>query len=85
MFSIFSSQKKDSPSPPSTNPQTASQPVSQISRIASQPQKDIRAAYLSARELDARNLKTLCDVAEGPALILGFISPDLSMDSVAQA
>ncbi len=85
MFSIFSSQKKDSPSPPSTNPQTASQPVSQVSRIASQPQKDIRAAYLSARELDARNLKTLCDVAEGPALILGFISPDLSMDSVAQA
>ncbi len=85
MFSIFSSKKTESPALPSTKPQTASQPVSQVSRIASQPQKDIRTAYLNVRELDARNLKTLCDVAEGPALILGFISPDLSMDSVAQA
>ena len=81
MFSIFSSGNKKNTAPALPD----APPVTPAARIAAQPQQDIRAAYLGESELDARNLKTLCDVAEGPALILGFISPDLDMDRIAQA
>ncbi|HBS58627.1 MAG TPA: hypothetical protein DEA44_05110, partial [Firmicutes bacterium] len=38
--------------------------------------EDIRAAYLSAGELNAANIGKLCDVADGVSLVLGFASPD---------
>ncbi len=46
---------------------------------------DIKAAYLSESELGSSKITSLCDVAEGVALILGFVSPDLNMDSVARS
>ena len=46
---------------------------------------DIKAIYLNENELNTNKLNSLCNVAEGAALILGFISPDLSMDSVARS
>ena len=44
---------------------------------------DIKVAYLGANEINSEKLKSLCDLPEGVALILGFLSPDLNMDSVA--
>lgn len=81
MFNIFSSDKKKA----APSPAPSASAVTTTARIAAQEQQDIRIAYLSSNELDARNLKTLCDVAEGPALILGFLSPDLNPDDVARA
>ena len=94
MFSFFSS--KDTKNTPSLADRIHGTPVMEQSAVqqktaASQKpvaeagQQDIRAAYLDEHELNASHLKQLCDVAQGPALVLGFISPDLSMDSVAQS
>ena len=47
--------------------------------------QDIRVAYLSERELDAAHIKPLADVAEGPALVLGFVSADLDMNHIAKS
>ena len=46
---------------------------------------DIKTAYLSRGELTAERLRELYDVPGGPAIVLGFISADLSMDDVARA
>ncbi len=46
---------------------------------------DIKAVYLNESELGVNKLSSLCDLAEGTALILGFVSPDLDMDSVARS
>ncbi|MBQ1336559.1 MAG: histidine kinase, partial [Selenomonadaceae bacterium] len=81
MFNIFSSSSKKAQASPLS---PAAKPAAPAAHVAAQPQQDIRTAYLSEHELDAGNLTSLCDVAEGPALILGFLSPDLSMDRVAQ-
>lgn len=75
MFSFFSAKKAvAAPSAAAALP-TAAQ---------AEPPKDIRVMYLGENELSARNIKTLCDVAEGPALILGFASPDISLDRAAE-
>ncbi len=84
MFNFFSSDKKDSHSAPS--PESAPRVASPgPAPSASSPKQDIRVKYLREDELDARNLQDLCDVAEGPALVLGFLSEDLDMDRVAGA
>lgn len=46
---------------------------------------DIKTAFLSRSELTAERLRELYDVPGGPAVVLGFISPDLSMADVARA
>ena len=46
--------------------------------------QDIRVSYLSEKELDPAHLKPLAEVAEGPALVLGFVSADLEMDRIAK-
>jgi hypothetical protein len=46
---------------------------------------DIRTAYLARAELTAERLRALYDVPGGPAIVIGFISADLSMDDVARA
>lgn len=83
MFNFFSSGKKDnessSPTPIASSHQAAPAPV------AVSKKQDIRVEYLREAELDAGNLKNLCDVADGPALVMGFISEDLDMDRVARA
>ncbi|MDY6350027.1 MAG: FIST N-terminal domain-containing protein, partial [Selenomonas sp.] len=45
--------------------------------------KDITVSYLGSGELDTARVKQATDVADGAALVLGFISPDLSLDTVA--
>ena len=80
MFSIFSSDEKKGSQKPLS-------PIAQriVPTTAAVSQQDIRVSYLNENELDKAHLKTLCDVSEGAALILGFISPDLDMDKVARA
>ncbi|MBR2215297.1 MAG: FIST C-terminal domain-containing protein [Selenomonadaceae bacterium] len=76
MLTIFSSGKKNE-KPPLAERINPPRNVEQW--------QDIRVSYLAQGELDARHLKELCNVAEGAALILGFVSPDLNTDSVAEA
>ncbi len=84
MFSFFSSdKKKEEPSLADRVNGTIAPSVKKAQPV--DVQKDIKVMYLGVNELDATHLKQLCDVAQGPALVLGFISPDLSMDSVAQS
>ncbi len=81
MFNFFGSKKSPEVSPPAPGPQ----PVARASRTATLAKQDIKVAYLNEHDLNSNALKALCDVADGPALILGFISPDLDMDHVAQS
>ncbi len=46
---------------------------------------DIKTAYVQRAELTAEHLRSLYDVPGGPAVVLGFISPDLSMEDVSRA
>lgn len=46
---------------------------------------DTKVAYLTADELNAAKLTPLFEVAGGPALVLGYISPDNDMGSVASS
>ena len=81
MFSLFFGGKKKA--------EAAAQPVSQVQPVTQKPvpaqQKDIKIAYLSKSELDAAHLRELTDVAEGCALIMGFVSSDLNLEEVARA
>lgn len=45
--------------------------------------EDIRVAYLSASELNVANINELCDVADGVALVIGFVSPDNNFSDLA--
>ena len=45
--------------------------------------KDIKVAYLSAHELDSGKLTDVLDVADGAALVMGFVSPDCQLQDVA--
>ncbi len=82
MFNFFSSSKDktETPTPEVSVPRT--QPVAATVTAASG--QDIRTAYLERHELDAPHLKELCNLPDGTALVLGFISPDLSMDTIAR-
>jgi ABC-type transporter Mla subunit MlaD len=44
----------------------------------------MKTAYLGKNELTATRLKELADVAEGCALMMGFVSPDLSVPDIAR-
>ncbi|MCI6158743.1 MAG: methyl-accepting chemotaxis protein [Selenomonadaceae bacterium] len=44
---------------------------------------DIQVAYLGKSELTHEKLAALCRLPGGPALVLGFISPDLSVPEIA--
>ena len=82
MFSIFNFGKK----------QQEPEIISEQEKKNNSPSKtyrdtkpDIKVAYLNESELGTSKLNALCDLAEGAALILGFVSPDLNMDSVARS
>lgn len=82
MFNFFSSSKKAeaAPSPVAERLKTsAPAPVRPAST------KDVKTVYLHKSELDAAHLKDLTDVAEGCALIMGFVSPDNDVASIAAA
>lgn len=80
MFRFFSKEKSQNTPPPAPAPLTP-----KTSSVPPEARQDIKAAYLNEQDLDAGNLKALCDVADGPALILGFLSPDLDMDPIARS
>ena len=46
---------------------------------------DIKTVSFSRSELTAERLRELYDLPGGPAIVLGFISPDLSMEDTARA
>lgn len=79
MMKFFSSEMKkaEAASPASSHVPPAAPVVSS--------QQDIKTAYLGKSDLTAVRLKDLADVAEGCALIMGFVSPDLNLSEVAQA
>ena len=78
MINLFSSgMKKAEAASPAASHATPSIP-------AVSTQQDIKTAYLGKNDLTAVRLKDLADVAEGCALIMGFVSPDLSIPEVAQ-
>lgn len=78
MFNLFSSGlKKAEAASPAAN---RLQPAPIVT-----DQEDIKIAYLGKNELTAVRLKELVDVAEGCALIMGFVSSDLSIPDVAQS
>ena len=72
MFKIFEEPKRAE----AATPTPVSPAVTELS--------DIKTAYLAKSELTALRLKELVDVAEGAALVLGFVSPDLDVPEVAR-
>ena len=79
MLSIFSSTNKNDSGKPSISPAAARPAAPAISA-----QSDIKTDYLSKNELTSSRLKELADVADGCALIMGFVSPDLHVPEIAQ-
>lgn len=79
MFSLFSSRKEPLGM---KKAEAAPKPVQPKPTIAAK--QDIKTAYFSFSELDGPHMKDVIDVAEGASLALGFVSPDLSLDDVAQ-
>ncbi len=81
MFNFFNREKKL----PEIIDNTHEKPLAKrIATMKSDKAEDIKAKYLNESEIDAGNLKQLCDLPEGVALILGFVSEDLNFDSVAK-
>ena len=64
-------------------PATAGRQPQPTNISASTEKVDIKAAYLNKNELTSAQLKPLFELAEGTALVLGFVSPDLDFNSVA--
>ena len=81
MFSIFGFGKKQE----SEVVPEHEEKINSNSKPKLEEKPDIKAVYLNENELGSGKLNSLCDVAEGAALILGFISPDLNMDRVARS
>lgn len=52
-------------------------------KIEPETANDIKVVYLHKKDLTKNNLTEACRVPDGPALILGFVSPDLDMQKAA--
>lgn len=78
MFSIFS--KKPSPL---VMKRAEAAPAPATPAVQATAKQDINVAYLSSNELDTARVKQATDVEGGAKLVLGFVSADLSLDSVA--
>ena len=46
---------------------------------------DIKTAYLRLSEVNAKTIGDLCALAEGPALVMGFLSPDIPVQDATAA
>ena len=82
--SLFGSNspKKTSPSPAQRiAPKPVQPPTAPTNRTSTIP--DTKVAYLSSDELNSSTLTPLFEVAEGPALVMGYVSPDNDMHSVS--
>ena len=85
MFKNFFKSEPAKPAPTFQEPATLKQrvkPTAPSSDISSST-PDTKVAYLTASELDYAHLSPLFDVAGGPALVIGYVSPDNDMDTVA--
>ena len=74
MFKLFETPKRAE----------AATPVTPAAVPAATELPDIKTAYLAKSELTALRLKELVDVAGGPAMVIGFVSPDLDVPEVAR-
>ena len=83
MFSIFS--KSDAPKPAVKAEPSPALHSARAETSAAANQQDIKTAYLSHNDLASGKLKEILAVAGGPALVMGFISPDLSMPEVSSS
>ncbi|ORU01191.1 methyl-accepting chemotaxis protein [Anaerovibrio sp. JC8] len=86
--SLFKSKQPqaDRPSPASRIAPSAERPAARPSvpaTPAAPSSADIKVAYLSASELSSNTLTPLFDVPEGPALVMGYLSPDNDVRSIA--
>lgn len=86
MFRMFSSPAPKGQEAGSTQttqaipvPAPANRPVPAVSS-----QQDIRTGYLGRDELTPDRIQSLADVAEGCALMMGFVSPDLDVSEIAR-
>ena len=79
MFSLFSSSKHDI-----VMKRAEAAPAPTPAKPVAQAKQDIKTAYLGMSELDGPHMKDVIDVADGAALVLGFVSPDLELDDVAR-
>ena len=79
MFSLFSSSKHDI-----VMKRAEAAPTPVTAKPVAQAKQDIKTAYLGMSELDGPHMKDVIDVADGAALVLGFVSPDLELDDVAR-
>ncbi|MBR3623307.1 MAG: histidine kinase, partial [Selenomonadaceae bacterium] len=75
MFEIFSAGNETV---------TPAQRLANDKRNRYNEEKDIKATYLNESELDTDSVTRALQVADGAAFVLAFVSPDLSLDSVAQ-
>ncbi|MBO5651215.1 MAG: FIST C-terminal domain-containing protein [Selenomonas sp.] len=73
MFKLFETPRKAEAAAPASPSVPAATELS-----------DIKTAYLAKSELTALRLKELVDVAEGTAMVIGFVSPDLDVTEVAR-
>ena len=80
MLSIFSSNNKDEAIKPAVAPAAAK---TAVPTAAAQP--DMKTAYLGKNELTATRLKELADVAEGCALMMGFVKPVVKAHGASDA
>ena len=96
MFGLFGNNKKEEVSladrikakPLAADPQQREESVkarAPFAGLGTVGGSDMKSVYLSRSELTAERLRELYDVPGGPAIVLGFISADLSMDDVARA
>ena len=91
MFNFFSkSEKKDEAPTPAERlrpavaaAQPLRKPASSSASVAQE--KDTVVRYLGVSELTAETLKELFNVPEGPALVMGYVSADADMASVASS
>ena len=84
MFNFFSGGEKNE-TVEENRPTTVTPAVNRpVKRLLGETKHDIKVEYFRESELDRSHLQSLCDVAEGAALIVGFVSPDLDLTDVAQ-
>ena len=85
----FFSKNKNNPAPEAAPPAAAPTVAERVHAHVTQPppgtaQQDMKAVYLNRSELSGGKVKELCNLPGGTALVMGFISPDLSVPEVAR-
>lgn len=82
MFDFLSSSNENNENNGSNLPRAATRLISEKNLRAANL-LDMKASYLTESELSSSKLDDALNVADGAALVLAFVSPDLTLDSVA--